>query len=95
MNVDVQKQDPLCQKEKYNECERLLERHGGEINQFLQRWRRRALRNIKGENDLHFWDQSIARYRALPVKRPVFPLDNGLHRLEPAILSWCIEEQYI
>lgn len=39
-----------------------------------------VLSGNKGENDLHFWDQSIAHYRALPVRRPASPLPprNGL-----------------
>lgn len=61
---------------------------GGKINQILQRWRRRALRENKGENDLHFWDQSIAHYRALPVRRPASPAAaEWTGPLEPAILA--------
>lgn len=39
-----------------------------------------VLSGNKGENDLHFWDQSIAHYRALPVRRPASPPPprNGL-----------------
>lgn len=48
---------------------------------------------IKGENDLHFWDQSIAHYRALPVRRPASPAAaEWTGPLEPAILARCIEE---
>lgn len=37
-----------------------------------------VLSGNKGENDLHFWDQSIAHYRALPVRRPASPRRRGM-----------------
>lgn len=47
-----------------------------------------VLSGNKGENDLHFWDQSIAHYRALPVRRPASPAAaEWTGPLEPAILA--------
>lgn len=67
---------------------------GGKINQILQRWRRRALRN-KGENDLHFWDQSIAHYRALPVRRPASPRRRGMDWSTGASNSGSVIEELV
>lgn len=54
-----------------------------------------VLSGNKGENDLHFWDQSIAHYRALPVRRPASPRRRGMDWSTGASNSGSVIEELV